>query len=414
MKILWLCNIILPVIADKMKLARPVVGGWLTGLSCDLIKIEEVELAVCVPLPSDKCRSGEIHNIRYFTFLPHGNTKARFEEILEQYDPDVIHIFGTEFPHSLAMVNACKKLGLSHRCVVSIQGMTSVYAKHYYAYLPHRETVKHSFRDLLKKNNIRDGRRDFLKRGECEIQTLQAASHVIGRTDWDRACTERINPSAQYHVCNESLRPVFYEKKWDWEECEKHSIFVSQCGYPIKGFHLMLEAMADIVREFPDAKLYVTGKDPLRASLKDKLRQTYYHKYLGKLIRRYHLEGRVAFLGSLQENEMCEAYLRANVFVCCSSIENSPNSVGEAMLLGTPVVSSDVGGVKNMLTHEKEGFVYQADAPYMLAYYVKKLFRDKALQLEFSENARAHAQNTHNVRKNTDDLLGIYRRILLQ
>ena len=42
---------------------------------------------------------------------------------------------------------------------------------------------------------------------------------------------------------------------------------------------------------------------------------------------------------------MCDRYLKSNLFVCCSAIENSPNSLGEAQLLGMPYVASFVGGV---------------------------------------------------------------------
>lgn len=51
-----------------------------------------------------------------------------------------------------------------------------------------------------------------------------------------------------------------------------------------------------------------------------------------------------------------------------------PNSIGEAMQVGCPVVTSDVGGVKNLLEHGKEGFVYQFCAPYMLACYINNIF----------------------------------------
>lgn len=73
-------------------------------------------------------------------------------------------------------------------------------------------------------------------------------------------------------------------------------------------------------------------------------------------------------------------YLASSVFVSVSTIENSPNSVGEAMLFGCPVVSSCVGGVLDMLEHGQEGFLYQASAPYMLAWYVGCVFRDDGLE----------------------------------
>lgn len=92
------------------------------------------------------------------------------------------------------------------------------------------------------------------------------------------------------------------------------------------------------------------------------------------MIRQYKLEKHVTFLGTLNPEDMCMAYINTHIFVSASSIENSPNSVGEAMILGVPTISSDVGGVKNMLVHEQEGYIYPFDEPYMLAYYIKKIF----------------------------------------
>ena len=92
---------------------------------------------------------------------------------------------------------------------------------------------------------------------------------------------------------------------------------------------------------------------------------------------------------------MKERFLKSNVFVSPSTIENSPNSLGEAMLLGIPCISSDVGGVKNLLKHEEEGYVYQTDAPYMLAYYVKKdICYGKASRDNWSEGKRTCGKNT--------------------
>ena len=43
------------------------------------------------------------------------------------------------------------------------------------------------------------------------------------------------------------------------------------------------------------------------------------------------------------------------------------------MMIGTPIVAADVGGVKNFLEHERQGYIYQQTAPYMIAHYVNKL-----------------------------------------
>jgi glycosyltransferase involved in cell wall biosynthesis len=130
-----------------------------------------------------------------------------------------------------------------------------------------------------------------------------------------------------------------------------------------------------------------------------------------KLICQYHLEENICFLGTLDEKEMCEQYLRANVFVLPSAIENSPNSLGEAMILGTPVVVSDVGGVKNMIRHMEEGYIYQHDAPYMIAYYVEKYFEMKESAEQMTNRAREHAAEIFHVKKNIDDLIKIYEEL---
>ena len=81
------------------------------------------------------------------------------------------------------------------------------------------------------------------------------------------------------------------------------------------------------------------------------------------------------------------------------------------MLLGMPCVSSDVGGVKNLMEHGKEGFVYQADAPYMLAYYVCRIFEDEQLASLLGESAAKKAAATHDRAANTARLAEIYQEI---
>jgi glycosyltransferase involved in cell wall biosynthesis len=177
----------------------------------------------------------------------------------------------------------------------------------------------------------------------------------------------------------------------------------------------MLEAMPLILNRFPDAKLYIGGGNITKSdTIWDKLKRTSYGKYIEELIRRYSLESCVEFTEILDEKQMCQRYLKSNVFVCPSSIENSPNSLGEAMILGVPCVASDVGGVADMLNHREEGFVHQTDAPYMLAHYVCEIFANDELALQFSVKAKEHAMRTHDPQTNLNTLLEIYEQICNQ
>ncbi len=414
MKVLWLCNILPAFAASALGHSVPNVGGWLDGIYGGIHG--EIELCICCPHEGNMPVERKAEDLACYLF-PQGadipRLEAYFSDLLDKASPSIIHIFGTELPHSYAMLKACQSKGLAERAVVSIQGLVSVCAEyHYYANLPRKLLRHRTAGEWLKHGSLEKRCAGFRERGEWERKAFEIAHHVIGRTQWDRACTYQYNPKAQYHFCNESLRKSFYEAQWSIDSCEKHSLFVSQCNYPLKGFHHALKALAILSRDYPDAQLYTTGRDPLaKASFLQRLRYSSYERYLAKLIREYGLEGRVHFLGGLSEKEMRDRFLRTHVFVSPSSIENSPNSVGEAMLLGVPVVASNVGGVKDMLSDGEEGFLYPSDEPYMLAYYVSKLFESKDLALRFSANSRLRGADLFNRDKNARTLLEIYREI---
>ena len=178
--------------------------------------------------------------------------------------------------------------------------------------------------------------------------------------------------------------------------------------YPVKGFHYLLKAFSEVVKRYPEATLAVPGTNYMTVN---PLRRSSYQVYLADLTRKYGLENKIEFLGSLDAEGMKHAYLQANVFALPSTIENSPNSLGEAMLLGVPCVTSDVGGVTTMLTHEKEGFVYQSTAAYMLAHYISQVFEAADRGEVLGLAAREHARKTHDPEKNIRDLMDIYQTL---
>ena len=183
---------------------------------------------------------GKINNLGYVGFPQKkmGDIKYNkkvekyFEDIIEEIQPDIIHIFGTEYPHTLAMINVCERLSIIDKVVINIQGLISICAKHYYSGIPNRIINDYTLRDLIKRDNINNQQNKFQQRGKFEIEALKKAKHVIGRTDWDKVCTSQINPTLNYHFCNETLRTEFYKHKWKIEKCEKNSIFISQWNYP--------------------------------------------------------------------------------------------------------------------------------------------------------------------------------------
>jgi len=421
MRILWVCNQCIPLIAKHLNINVPNKEGWLTGLSEKLIddKDEDMVLGICFNGGreySDHKGEYEVTAYGYFDDVTrpeiyNKELEERFKTIIDDFKPDLIHIFGTEYPHTLA---ACRAMNDPSAILIGIQGLCSVYAKHYFDGLPEGLLEKETLRDRLKNDNLKEQKERFVKRGENEISAIRSCGNVTGRTDWDKKYTTIFNPGARYYFMNETLRSNFYEGKWDYEKCEKHSLFASQGDYPIKGLHVLIKALSEIKKDYPDVRLYVAGnKITGEDSLKKKILIGTYGKYINKLIKTGKLEENVVFLGSLDADGMKQRYLKSNAFISASMMENSPNSVGEAMLLSMPVISSDVGGVRNLMS-EEEGYIYPPLDEKALIASVKKCFEANGseIQKNMCEKAGKRGRMTHDPNTNYKRLSEIYHTII--
>ena len=448
MRILWVCNTILPIAAKHFGLEATNKEGWLSGL-CDVVlkkqKENGIELALAFPIAGniriwrEAIAVGEGKVICYGfcedTAHPEiydSGLEPQLMKIAKDFAPDVIHCFGTEYPHTCAI---CEAFPNKSRLLISIQGLCSVYANTYFADLPKRVINRVTLRDRIKKDSIKRQKDKFVKRGMLEIRAVKAAGNVTGRTEWDRCYTKEWNPQAKYYVMNETLRAEFYEEEWREENCIPYSIFLSQGDYPIKGLHYMLLALPRIREKYPMVKVYVAGNSiAAYQTLRDKLKISSYGKYIRELVQREGLEEHVEFLGKLNARQMKERYLKSNLFVCCSTIENSPNSLGEAMLLGMPCVSARVGGVESIFTDREDGILYEGfktpenlfdniryekeTGEYTLENSVKSLanavieiWGDKEKMLQYCQNARNHAKKTHEREQNYRRMQEIYADI---
>lgn len=420
MRVIWITNI--PPsneIAEAFEMKMFAGGGWLKTVFRQLLDMN-IELAVVFPCnKQDVCIHKTINGVKCCQIpdidkMKTSRTSAvqyEMEKLIQNFNPDIVHIWGTEHVHSYMIMRICNKLKMDNRTVVSIQGLVSVCERHFECYMEPNDFNKATLRDYIRRDSMKRQRENMRERGEYEKKVLSMAKHVIGRTDWDRACTSILAPAADYHFCNETLRESFYEGAWELEKAKMHSIFVSQSQMPIKGIHLAIQAMKILKKKYPDIHLYATGKDRINISFTDKLKETGYDRYIRKIIEENGLENNITFLGGLGEEKMKEQFLSANVFVLSSSIENSPNSLGEAMLLGTPCVASDVGGVSTMLVHKKEGYIYPADEPYQLAYWIDQVFENTEQTKRMARQAQMHARKTHDKEINLKQLVNIYRMI---
>ena len=425
MKVLWVCNIMPPVIGQYLGKECSVKEGWISGILMRLAKEkEDVELGICYPVTdvSEEERKEVViegnKNLVCYGFAEdtvcpenYGGEmlEKRMGEIIHDFKPEVLHIFGTEYGHSLA---AAKAFGNPSRTLVGLQGVISECAKEYMADLPAKVQASVSFRDWLKKDSMKQQQDKFFIRGEREKEVLKLCGNVTGRTGFDKEAAKKMNSKARYFFMNETMRGEFYEGRWNYGACEKHSIFFSQADYPLKGFHYLLQALEIIKEKYPDVSVNVAGNSLVSyKTLKDKIKISAYGKYLRKFVKELDLEDKITFLGRLTAEEMKQQYLKCNTFVCASSLENSPNSVGEAMLLGTPVVAAYTGGIPSMLEHEKEGILFEKGNVKALAEAIMKTWESYPMVMTITENARIRARKTHDADENYRALMGIYNEI---
>lgn len=416
MKVLWITNILFPeAIAHLMGINElKSSGGWLLGAASALIEKSDVSLCVTsVSSLVSKLTKIEGEKISYY-IIPYGKGNLRenpdyelyWKQIYSEVCPDIVHIYGTEFSHGLSYMRVCDV----DNVVVSIQGLTSVIQKYYCSAISKKEILKNiTLRDIFRGTILKD-QREFERRSQYEREILKQAKHIIGRTSWDKAHIRAINPNATYHFCNETLREEFYDGSlWRYDNCHKYTIFLSQAGYPIKGLHQVLKAMPLILRHYPKTVIRVAGRDITKCdTLKDLFHFTGYGLYIKRLIYKFNLQNHISFIGNLNAHEMKKEYLNCNVFVCPSSIENSPNSLGEAQILGVPCVASYVGGIPDMMKGMEDN-LYRFEEVEMLAKIVCGVFENNDRQ----NVCPSIALKRHNRDINRNTLIEVYKKIKL-
>ena len=145
-----------------------------------------------------------------------------------------------------------------------------------------------------------------------------------------------------------------------------------------KGINYLIIAMKDVVKYFPNAKLIIGGSGPERENLED-------------LTRSIGLDSNVIFVGYIDDSELPVYYASCDLFVLPSvkTKEGDTEGLGvvllEAMASGTPVIGSDIGGIKDIIEDGTNGLLAKPQDPEDLAEKIIKLLKDSELRHKLSE-----------------------------
>jgi glycosyltransferase involved in cell wall biosynthesis len=142
---------------------------------------------------------------------------------------------------------------------------------------------------------------------------------------------------------------------------------------PQKAQHVLIEAFATVVRDLPRARLLIAGEGPLEGALRDQA-------------ARLGLDGEVFFLGA--RADVVDLLEAADVFALSSIREGMPVTALEAIRAGRPVVTSDAGGVRQIITDGECGLIVPRGDPRALADALRRLAGDVRGAAAMGERAR--------------------------
>lgn len=375
-------------------------GGWVASLQQALINNPNTDVVIEVAFPWHCNMQDNVDGVVYYSikrmlkpFICYNRKqKAEYERIKEVVDrskPDIIHVFGTEL--SYGMVSKMTDIPV----VIHLQGILGCYKEFWLpAGLSWMKYFIHDPRKLISQINLNR----YIKR---EFEIFQNSRYLMGRTCWDRSNAALMAPQATYFYCSEMLRPYIYNSCRMWQPRNNiHKVIVSVISPAIyKGGDVILKT-AEVLKKFwgDNFEWQVYGIDDL--------------DYMSRLTDIKLNEVNVSVRGVIDAKQLVDVVMSADVFVHPSYIENSPNTVCEAQVLGIPVIATNVGGVSSLITDMEDGILVPSHDIYMIAAKLKLLLENVELSMSLGEKGRKRALLRHSPKVIVNNILDIYNKLV--
>ncbi len=421
MRVLWVTNQPIAHLRKMLNLPIGQSGGWMETSYASLNDAKDITLGIATIYNGTNLLQESADGNDFFA-IPSKQTIGYYDpndsynisqwrRTLEIFQPDIIHLWGTEYAMSLCALKASEGKIPS---VVYIQGMLNQLANHYCDGISLSDQLRSvTLIDIKNNNFLWKQKAKFYKAAERESEILNIANNVIVESDWCACNCLSIAPDCNVYRSNLPVNPIFTNYNWIYDECEKYSIFTVAGGYPIKGHHMLMKAFAMVVKQFPDAKLYIPGTSNIFATdFRSRLLRTTYDVYIRSIIKEYNLQNNIVLTGRLTPEQMAERISKSHVYVMPSSCENHSSSLIEAMIVGIPTISSYVGGLSQYYKDGENGFFYRFNEPDVLASLIIRYFKDKNLAERIARNGQYSQRSLRNAIDLKKDFEWIYSSIL--
>lgn len=259
---------------------------------------------------------------------------------IKKINPDIVHIQAL----TIALPGLVSKLFLRKPYVVWARGSD--------VYLPDKFTKLIS-RVVLKNASSIIALNEDMKR---KINTIYKRENII------------VLPNG---IELEKFKDICPQKQND-----KTTIIFVGTLRPVKGVEYLIKAMNIIHEKLPDTDLLIVGNGPDR----DKLET---------LAQELNLQNRIFFVGNVSNEKIPEYMAKADLFVLPSLSEGFPLVIAEAMASGLPIVTTNVGGLPDIVKNGENGFLVEPKNPEALA--------DKIMLLLNNKNTCKKISNTNKI-----------------
>ena len=408
MKILWLSNKVLSL-QD-----RGGTGTWLDAMAQGLNGTGSVQLGNITTGSVSKVIKQDCGAISQWvvpvagklghTGLPSKKIVSDIIQAVEEFSPDLVHIWGTE---SFWGLLTARKL-IKQKSLIELQGLKYAIAKVFHGGLSFQEQwACVGLKEILRMSSIWHGRRRFSLWGGFEREIINQHHHIVVQTKWIEAQVKATNNNCTIFESDLLLRDPFYNAK-PWQHLGRHQIFCSAAySSPFKGLHIAIRSIAILKNRFPNIVLHIAG-----AHHRAGLRQDGYVTWIVREVERLGVGANVKWLGPLNALQIVSEMQTSSAMVIPSFIENCSTSMQEAMLVGTPVVASYTGGLPSLAQDGESALFFPVGDEAMCAYQLDRILTDRDLVTQLSKQSRYRALKRNNRERIIKNQLSSYRLVL--
>lgn len=170
---------------------------------------------------------------------------------------------------------------------------------------------------------------------------------------------------------------------------------------PVKNVGSLIDAMKKLLHEMPNKNVYLLlcGDGPNKNALKQQ-------------VKKYNISCRVRFVGFIDPEQIPEYHRAGDVHVLPSFKEASPLANLEAMHTANPVLTSNVGGIPEVITHGINGYLFNPKNSDEIAFYMAKLAGNPALRQRMGSEARRIVTKKFNREKIVNQYEDYFHQIL--